>query len=292
MACEVSGGGGEMEQGEKIRLLKSLKTLDHLSPEQLESLSGVLKLVLLEDGAVVFEEGSPGDSLYFLTSGEVRILKRMPDGLENELTLLGPGDCFGEMALLSEGSVRSARAEVARSCVLFELKRAELAAWLASQPGLAVDFFNGLLQLQSARLRRTSQEATILLALSRILIAKPELSDSLLAGVLDQVMWYLDGPWWGGAFVLNGGPARLAGERGERPVAVKGGRPLSFEPSAERQSGWLDAYCYQAFVPAGAVRAACLMVRSREPVVAAQRHDIERFLAKAVGLLGLAAAKG
>ncbi len=60
-----------MELPEKLRLLGGLKVLEGLSEDQLGLLSGFLKTHLLEDSKTVFEEGSPGESLFFLASGEV-----------------------------------------------------------------------------------------------------------------------------------------------------------------------------------------------------------------------------
>lgn len=282
-----------METSEKIRLLKSLKFLDHLKDDQLQSLAGVLKLVLLESGATVFEEGSPGDSLYFLTSGEVRIRKRSPDGSSAELSVLGPGDSFGEMALLTADVARSAGAVVSKDCVLFGLAKSDLKGWLDAQPGLAVEFFNGIVQLQSARLRRTSQEASLLFDLSRLLIGRPRLSEELLAHVLDQLIWYLEGQWWGGALMLadQSGSAKLVAERGEKPAPPKGKKAPSCEPAAERRSGWTDVYTYQAFLPEGPQSAACLMLRTPEAVPEARRQEIDRFMGKAARLLSLVAEK-
>ena len=50
---------------------------------------------------VIFQEGEPGDKIYFLVKGEACVLKKMGGG-ERKLKLLQPGECFGEMALISQ----------------------------------------------------------------------------------------------------------------------------------------------------------------------------------------------
>src|SRR5262249_39158674 len=55
-----------------------------------------------EAGEVVFREGDRGDWLYVILDGEVEVLKSIPEGGETRLTQLGPGECFGEIALVSD----------------------------------------------------------------------------------------------------------------------------------------------------------------------------------------------
>ncbi|NIS75329.1 MAG: cyclic nucleotide-binding domain-containing protein, partial [Deltaproteobacteria bacterium] len=54
-----------------------------------------------QPGDYVFKEGDPSNSFYIIESGEVEVIKRSPDdGSENTVAILGPGDFFGEKALL------------------------------------------------------------------------------------------------------------------------------------------------------------------------------------------------
>src|SRR5262249_48763328 len=55
-----------------------------------------------EPGQVVFREGDRGDWLYVIVEGEVEVLKTIPDRGEACLRTLGPGECFGEIALVSD----------------------------------------------------------------------------------------------------------------------------------------------------------------------------------------------
>src|SRR4051812_44309863 len=102
-----------MPKEDKLRLLKSLYLLRRIPDDQLRKLSEFLTFVEYKDGATIFQEGSPGDALYFVSSGHVRIAKRLepanPSAGHKELALLGAGHCFGEMALI-EAEARSADA--------------------------------------------------------------------------------------------------------------------------------------------------------------------------------------
>jgi CRP-like cAMP-binding protein len=103
-------------------------------------------------GAVVFEEGDPGSRMYVLQSGGVRIVKRVGT---RELTLahLGPGEAFGEMALL-EGQPRSATAVVEVPSRILEIDEAAFADLMRRNGEIALR----LLRRLSARLREANRQ--------------------------------------------------------------------------------------------------------------------------------------
>jgi len=59
-------------------------------------------------GHVIFTEGEPGDRLYIIISGKVKIGRRYPGGRENLLTIMGPSDMFGELSIFDPGPRTSA----------------------------------------------------------------------------------------------------------------------------------------------------------------------------------------
>src|SRR5262245_1610291 len=113
---------------EMIDRLRSLAPFRHLSERKLEERTGVLSVRSVPAGQIIEEEGSPGDTMFFIADGDVRIEKRVETGGAKELALLVPGDSFGEMALI-EGSSRSARAVAQTDSVLFVLGRDGLDRW-------------------------------------------------------------------------------------------------------------------------------------------------------------------
>jgi hypothetical protein len=58
--------------------------------------------VHFDAGETIFEQGDRGDVVYSIVSGEVEAIRREPDGEERLLATMGPGEYFGEMALLSD----------------------------------------------------------------------------------------------------------------------------------------------------------------------------------------------
>lgn len=103
-------------------------------------------------GAVVFEEGDPGSRMYVIQSGEVRILKHV-GAREIELARLGPGEAFGEMALL-EGQPRSATAVVATAARILEIDEDAFAELVKRNGEIALR----LLRRLSARLREANRQ--------------------------------------------------------------------------------------------------------------------------------------
>jgi signal transduction histidine kinase len=72
----------------------------------------VSSTISVAPGAVIFEEGDPPDYCYLVGGGAVRISKALPDGQDELLAMIEPGDFFGELALYDSSS-RSARATAA-----------------------------------------------------------------------------------------------------------------------------------------------------------------------------------
>jgi CRP-like cAMP-binding protein len=83
-------------------------------------------------GAMIFSEGEPGDELYIIQTGSVKIVK-IADNNEVLLAVLKTGDIFGEMALL-ESKLRTACAVAYEDCVLLTVNRANFARMVATQP--------------------------------------------------------------------------------------------------------------------------------------------------------------
>ncbi len=103
-------------------------------------------------GAVVFEEGDPGSRMYVIQAGEVRIVKRV-GAREITLAHLGPGEAFGEMALL-EGQPRSATAVVEAPSRILEIDQAAFDDLVRRNGEIALR----LLRRLSARLREANRQ--------------------------------------------------------------------------------------------------------------------------------------
>ena len=103
-------------------------------------------------GEVLFHEGEPGDRLYVIRSGKIKLGRRSNDGRENLLAILGPGEMFGELSLFDPGP-RTATATVVADGAILELGHLELIAWLEANPTVAKHLLGAL----ARRLRRTNE---------------------------------------------------------------------------------------------------------------------------------------
>jgi CRP/FNR family transcriptional regulator, cyclic AMP receptor protein len=122
-----------------------------LAPEALAQLGAVMKPRHLVRGQTLYLKGDPGDHLYVIQSGEVKLVLSGGDGQESILDMLREGQYFGEMALLDE-QPRSADVVAVQRTLLLSLHRDDFRAIIERYPTAAFVIFRALVQ----RLRRTT----------------------------------------------------------------------------------------------------------------------------------------
>src|ERR1700729_2526693 len=108
-----------------------------LAPEALDQLCRYAKHFSLKRGATIFSKGDPGNSLFAVISGTVKISISSSDGRSAILNLIGAGEIFGEMSVLDD-QARSADAIANTNCELFIIDRREFLPFVRSQPELAM----------------------------------------------------------------------------------------------------------------------------------------------------------
>ncbi len=129
-------------------LLRRIPLFKDLSDEVLAGLAPHLRRRAFRRGTMIFHKDQAGDALYIVESGRVRIFLPAEGGEELSIDMLGPGDVFGDMALL-DGRPRSASADALDDTVAYTLSRDEFQRHLATAPQLA----SALIELLSTRLR-------------------------------------------------------------------------------------------------------------------------------------------
>ena len=103
-------------------------------------------------GEVLFVEGEPGDHMYVIVDGKVKLGQTSSDGRETLLGVLGPGEMFGELSLFDPG-VRTSTATALTDVTVLGLGHDQLKPWLAGRPEVAA----ALLQALARRIRRTNE---------------------------------------------------------------------------------------------------------------------------------------
>jgi NTE family protein len=134
--------------------LRRIPFLSELPDDVLKAISARLHLERYRKGEVVFVEGGSGDSMYLIESGQVKVVSDI-DGEERLFAYLGPGNFFGEMALLL-GEPRSATVKVDIDAELWVLHKADMNELLEQYPSIAVTISREL----SRRLRETDKQPT------------------------------------------------------------------------------------------------------------------------------------
>ena len=117
----------------------------------IDAIANLARRRVIDKDAMIFSQGDDGDALYGIASGQVRIFSADSKGHEAFLNILGPGDTFGEIALL-DGLPRTASAVTTARSTLVSIPRQQFLTLLEREPGLSVH----LMKLLCGRLRWVS----------------------------------------------------------------------------------------------------------------------------------------
>ena len=120
-----------------MSVLHSNKLFSGLLTAELQALEQTGQLLAFKAGRNIFQEGDPGDGLYIVVEGSVQITCLVGQDQRRVLSRLGPGDFFGEMAVL-DNQPRSATATAEIDAKIFFILRDDLLNILARSPGLSV----------------------------------------------------------------------------------------------------------------------------------------------------------
>ncbi len=129
-------------------LIRSVPLLAHLSDEEAASIERATRERTYPKNSVIVFEGDPGDALFVVRTGQVKVVLIGEDGREVILSVLRDGDFFGEMALIDD-QPRSAHVIAMESSTLLVLHRDDFFRCLENTPRIAL----GLLRALSRRLR-------------------------------------------------------------------------------------------------------------------------------------------
>jgi CRP-like cAMP-binding protein len=132
-----------------LRRAPLFAALDDEAAAALRASTAEVKLARSE---ALFHEGDPGDRLYVVIDGKIKLTRAAADGRENLLSVLGPGEMFGELSLFDPGP-RNATGTAVADTVLVGLGNDDLDAWLRGRPDVA----RQLLRALARRLRRTNE---------------------------------------------------------------------------------------------------------------------------------------
>lgn len=163
-----------MRVTDPVELLSRVPLLSELSRRDLERIAQVAIPRSFPAGVRVFHEGDHSDACYVVRSGDLRVTREHSDGRAIALATLGPGDLFGELAML-DGQARSASVETLSDSELLALSASDFRRLLAEHPEISVKLVGAL----TRRLRETNE---------RVARQSFQTVPSRVAGVLTQLI--------------------------------------------------------------------------------------------------------
>lgn len=146
---------------EREAQLARVPFFEGLTPEAMTMIAHVTTEEAYPYGTRIFQYGDPGDKLYIILEGKVRISREVGGMGEEALAVLGPGEVFGEMSLLDE-SPRSAGAIAHEKCRLLVITKDAFDDLLFLHKDLAYEVLWSCVRMLASRLRETNDKLTFL----------------------------------------------------------------------------------------------------------------------------------
>ncbi len=148
-------------EGTIPRFLRNVDVLKNFTDDQLRILSKYLHYRTFTEGEKIFEQGEVGIGFYFIYSGSIRILfedENQPEKGAEFKICLERYNCFGELALLQKGSIRSATAQADEPCELVGIFKPDLDEMINQHPVVAARLLQSIAVVVTQRLFNTTRE--------------------------------------------------------------------------------------------------------------------------------------
>ncbi|GAB4291383.1 MAG: hypothetical protein Kow0090_04850 [Myxococcota bacterium] len=136
-----------------------------LKPEHLIKIGSIAEEVSYKKNEILFKEGDPGDAIYLIEDGSVRISKDIPNVGEEALSILKIGSFFGEMNLIT-GKPRSADARANEKVNLIKIENERFKKLFAEDKDLAISVLWALSKILAERLHQQNEKYRALLAMT------------------------------------------------------------------------------------------------------------------------------
>lgn len=146
-----------LSEKERIALLKTVSIFSELTDEERSSVAGFTREERFRKRRVIVKEGDEGDKLYIIVSGRAVVTKKSLKDRDNVVMALGPGECFGEMALIDE-QPRSATVKALEDVTLLSIGKVNFRDMIRSHPDVALS----IIKLFARRLRVATRLYTMM----------------------------------------------------------------------------------------------------------------------------------
>lgn len=139
----------------RVKTLRDHPLFADLTDAELAVVAAIVDEKRLAQGTTVFLENMPGESMFIVKMGRVRISKKIDPGGERVLLTLGPNDVFGEMTLF-DGGPRGTTARVAEPSEVLIIKRSDLMVLAEQEPRAVLKLLLAVGRAFVGRLREQS----------------------------------------------------------------------------------------------------------------------------------------
>jgi DNA-binding NtrC family response regulator/polyferredoxin len=229
------------QRADAIGLIELFNTVP---PETLDLLSHNSRNVIQQSNSTIFEQSDPGDCYYIIISGKVLVLKRSDTAEEVPLATLGPGEGFGEMALLT-GQPRAATVRALERTSLISISKELFDRAVNSSPSVAQAFVRVLAERLSKGNTQVVQTYRNERAYRQFIAEQTEKREPKVAGSSRAVVELLSKV---DAISGNRGPVLITGEPGTEVWDVAG---LLHKPRKAPDNGLLSMDAKTVGVTAG-----------------------------------------
>lgn len=147
----------KISQNDLLHFLQSTPLFSGLADGTLERIACQSRLRKLERGELIFNQSDPADAVYIVYSGCIALFLATPDGKELVINEMDPGDCFGELSLITH-QPRSTSAIARETSLVITIPSDRFVEMLKDEP----DLLQRILALTAQRLRMSSERESAL----------------------------------------------------------------------------------------------------------------------------------
>jgi len=141
---------------ENINFFRNITIFRGMTSRQLGRIMQAMQKRIYRQGETLFSEGEIGRAVFIIQSGQVELSKKSVGGHNRQLGILGPGQIFGEMALLENRS-RSATATIIEEGSIYLLYTSTMESLIRSHPDTGARLMRNMAMMLSSLLRRTNE---------------------------------------------------------------------------------------------------------------------------------------
>jgi len=146
-----------------VDVLRRNYLLSGLTEDEFQTMLEYVTRERFQKNSTIFVENMQGESMFFITSGRVKMTRMVAEGVEKILVELVSGNCFGELALVN-GGAREVTARVVEDADLYKLSRESFENLFRDHPSIAGSFLLALLQRIVSDIRETVPTISEILA--------------------------------------------------------------------------------------------------------------------------------